>query len=394
MPPLPPKQAVAPVVNSLFVLAAENSAETYATQVVEEFKRQYPDTVIFGVGGDKLEQAGMELTLHNREFSIVGIIEVLSSIFKLKKYMNLLVKEVKRRKADAVLLVDYPDFNLRLAKKFKKAGIPVYYYISPTVWAWRYSRVNVIKRYVDHMFIIFPFEVDIYQREGIPFTYTGHPMVPRIQVTEEREEFRRRNRLEEEKTVITLLPGSRKSEVSVLLPQMLKAASILAYRRDARICLLKAHNIDRSLIQTCLEQSGTTVDVFQQDRGYDLINASDLVITTCGTSNLEIAMLGVPFCAVYQVNALSYLLGKNFLKISLYSIVNILAGKEVVKELIQQDFNVQNMVKEALRILDSPEVRDRMKGEFAGIRKQLTQNQNPPQLIVKTIAGGLDSPEI
>ena len=386
--PLPPNRPVASV-NNLFVLAAENSAETYATQVVEEFKRQYPDISIFGVGGDKLREAGMELILHNREFSIVGIIEVLSSIFKLKKYMNLLVKEVLRRNADAVLLVDYPDFNLRLAKKFKKAGIPVYYYISPTVWAWRYARVKVIKRYVDHMFIIFPFEVEIYKRENIPFTYTGHPMVPRIQVTQRRGEFRRDNRLGMEETVITLLPGSRKSEVASLLPEMLKAASILMTRRDARICLLKAHNIDRSLIQPLLDQYQTEVEIFPQDQGYDLINASDLVITTCGTSNLEIAMLGVPFFAVYQVNSLSYLLGKNFLKINLYSIVNILAGKEVVRELIQQDYNVQNIMREALRILDSQEVRDRMLREFAGIRSRLTQNQNPPQLIVNKISEGL-----
>ncbi len=384
---------VAPV-NNLFVLAAENSAETYAVQVVEEFKRRHPEMSIFGVGGDKLRDAGMELILHNREFSIVGIVEVLSSIVKLKKYMHLLFKEAVRRKADAVLLVDYPDFNLRLAKKFKKTGIPVYYYISPTVWAWRYSRVKVIKRAVDHMFIIFPFEVDIYKQENIPFTYTGHPMIPGIQVTEGRQEFRRAHRFKEDEIVITLLPGSRESEVTSLLPDMLTAAEILAFRRDIRVCLLKAHNINRTLLQPFLDEHATPVQVFQQDHGYNLIHASDLIITTCGTSNLEIAMLGVPFFAVYHVNALSYLMGKNFLKISLYSIVNILAGREVVAELIQQDYNTQNIVKEALRILDSQDVRERMIKDFSEIRQRLTQDQNPPRMIVDKITGDFTQTKI
>ncbi len=356
--------------------------------MVEEFKRNRPGMSIFGVGGDKLESAGMELILHNSEFSIVGIVEVVSSILKLKRYMNLLFREAIKRRVDAVLLVDYPDFNLRLAKKFKQAGIPVYYYISPTVWAWRYSRVKVIKKYVDHMFIIFPFEVDIYRHEGIPFTYTGHPMVPRIKVTQTRSQFRRKNNIAVNDIVVTLLPGSRNSEVTSLLPDMLKAAAILHSRRQIQFCLLKAHNIDRQLIQSFLDECPAPIAIFPQDDGYDLINASDMVITTCGTSNLEIAILGIPFFAVYRVNSLSYLLGKNFLKINLYSIVNILAGREVIRELIQQDFNAQNIVRESLRLLDSENVRTTMIAEFSGIREGLTQNQNPPQLIFQTITGG------
>ena len=370
---------------NILIIAAENSAENYAVQVVEQFKKNNTPVHFFGVGGDPLAGQGVELIVHNKELAVAGIIEVISSILKLKRYMKILFNAAIKRKADAVLLIDYPDFNLRMARKCKQAGLRVYYYISPTIWAWRYSRVNLIKKYVDHLFIIFPFEIPIFEKENISFTYTGHPLMSRVKVDEKKEDFRKRHAVAGDVLLVTLLPGSRRLEVRFLLPEMLRAAALLKKEFNIRVFLLKANGIDRELLLPHLNKNPLPVQVIDQLQGYDLINASDIILTTCGTANLEIAIIGVPFVAVYRVNKLSYLLGKRFVKINLYSIVNILAGKEVIRELIQHDYTAENMVTEARRILKDPGVQEEMLAQFRHIRTMLTQDKHPPEIIYKKI---------
>ncbi len=374
---------------NILIIAAENSAENYGTQIIDAFQNNNARVNFFGMGGDKFLARGVDVIIHNKELAVVGIIEVISSIVKLKKYMSTLVNAAVKRKADAVILIDYPDFNIRIAKKFKRAGIPVYYYISPTVWAWRYSRVKLLKKYVTHMFIIFPFEVPIFEKEKIPFTYTGHPLLPMIKVKENRKNFRTKMGVNESELMVSLLPGSRKSEVNFLLPEMLKAMELLKKEFQITLFLLKAVTIERELISGFLKENPLNVQIIDQEQGYDLIHASDTVLTTCGTSNLEIAIIGTPFVAVYRVNRLSYLLGKRFVKIELYSIVNILAQKEVIKELIQHDFTAENIVKEMRNILANREVRDKMLTEFARIRTLLAQDKNAPEIIYKKISGDI-----
>jgi lipid-A-disaccharide synthase len=370
---------------NILIIAAENSAENYAVQIVEQFKKNNSPVHFFGVGGDQLLEQGVEVIIHNKELAVVGIIEVISSILKLKRYMKILFDAARKRKADAVILIDYPDFNLRMARKCKQAGLRVYYYISPTIWAWRYSRVNLIKKYVDHIFIIFPFEIPIFEKENISFTYTGHPLMPRVKVNEKKEDFRKRYSLDGDVLLVTLLPGSRKSEIRFLLHEMLRAAALLKKEFNIRFFLLKANGIDRDLLLPYLNECPLPVQVIDQPKGYDLINASDIILTTCGTSNLEIAIIGVPFVAVYRVNKLSYLLGKRFVKINLYSIVNILAGKEVIRELIQHEYTAENIVTEMRRILIEPGIREEMLTQFGHIRTMLTQDNHPPEIIYKRI---------
>jgi lipid-A-disaccharide synthase len=373
-------------VKNILIIAAENSAENYAVQILEQFKKNNSPVHFFGVGGDQLQEQGVEVIIHNKELSVVGIIEVVSSILKLKRYMKILFDAASKRKADAVILIDYPDFNLRMARKCKQAGLRVYYYISPTIWAWRYSRVNLIKKYVDHIFIIFPFEIPIFEKENISFTYTGHPLMPRVKVNEKKEDFRKRYAVDGDVLLVTLLPGSRKSEIRFLLHEMLRAAALLKKEFNIRVFLLKANGIDRDLLLLYLNESPLPIQVIDQPNGYDLINASDIILTTCGTSNLEIAIIGVPFVAVYRVNKLSYLLGKRFVKINLYSIVNILAGKEVIRELIQHEYTAENIATEMRRILIDPGIREEMLTQFGHIRRMLTQDKHPPEIIYKKIA--------
>jgi len=371
---------------NIFIIAAENSAENYGAQVIDEFIKNKPQVKFMGVGGDKFINRGVEVLFHNREFAVIGLIEVLSSILKFKRKLNFLFKKAIERKVNAAILIDYPDFNLRLAKKFKKANIPVYYYISPTVWAWRYSRVKLIKKYTDHIFIIFPFEQEIFEREKIPFTYTGHPLISMIKINEKKEQFRKKYKINKAEYIITLLPGSRKSEIAFLLKEMIKAVELLNKKIKINVFLLKANNIEKEFILEFLKEPRTKITIIEQDQGPNLINSSDMVITTCGTSNLEIAMIGVPFVAVYRVNKLSYSLGIHFVKIRLYSIVNILAKEKIVPELIQKNFKAEKIVKEVMNIINNSKLQKIMLSKFSDITKKLKTEKKPAEIIYEKIS--------
>ena len=301
--------------------------------------------------------------------------------------MNLLFRQALERRAAAALLIDYPDFNLRLARRLCRAGIPVYYYISPTVWAWRYSRVEQLRRWVTRLFIIFPFEIPIYRKEKVTFTYTGHPLLDAVQVSEPRTQFRRRLGVGADETLLALLPGSRESEVRSLLPEIMAAVHMLKKEFKLKIFLQQAQNIDAASLGAAL--ADPQVRLLQQDQGYNLLNAADAVISTCGTSNLEAALLNVPFVAIYRVNRLSYLLGKRFVKIPLYSIVNILAGRRVVAELIQENCRADLIYLETKKILGDSAWRGQMLAAFADIRENLRQEQKPAAIICRQISADL-----
>ena len=371
---------------NIFIIAAENSAENYGAQIIDEFRKHDPDVYFFGVGGEKFLQKGVDVIVHNRELSLIGIIEIISHVVKLKRYLNRLFKIAVEKKADVVILIDFPDFNLRIAKKFKKMGIPVYYYISPTVWAWRYSRVKLMKKYVTHTFIVFPFEIDIYSKEKIPFTYTGHPFIHMIKVNEDKNALKKRMGIEKSEILITLLPGSRESEIDTLLPEMINAMVLLKEELNLKVFILKANSIERHLISDFLKNVSFDIPIIDQKLEYDLINASDIVLTTCGASNLEMAILGVPFVAVYRLKKLSYLLGKGFVKINTYSIVNILAQKRIVPELIQDSFNAENMASEIKKILMNKDDRDQILRHFDRIKEMLTQPDSPSEIIYNKIS--------
>jgi lipid-A-disaccharide synthase len=379
---------------NIFILAAENSAENYGSRVVDRFNTSARSQVtFFGVGGDRFIERGVDIIIHNREFSVIGIIEIISSIFKFKRYMKQIVRQIRIKNAAAALLIDFPDFNLRLAKKLKKLGIPVYYYISTTVWAWRYSRVNLIKKYVDHLFIIFPFEKKIYEREKIPFTYTGHPLISMIKIKDKKQDIRMKLGLSNNQLLISLLPGSRLSEVKFMLPEMVRSIKLMQEKLNLKAFILRAHNIDKLTIKKILDRENMPIQLIDQPDGQELINGSDFVITTCGTSNLEIAMIGVPFVSCYRVNRLSYILGIHFIKIKLYSIVNILANQKIIPELIQKNFNAKNIFMETLRILENQNERRHMLAKFREIKTKLKQDIDPPEIIFKKIYRDLFPPK-
>ncbi|MBE0664228.1 MAG: lipid-A-disaccharide synthase [Candidatus Aminicenantes bacterium] len=370
---------------NILLVAAENSAETYAVQVLKEFQARGDRIHFWGIGGDRLAASGFENLVHNRSLSMVGIVEVVAHLWRIRRVLNLVLRQARQRQADAALLIDYPDFNLRLARRLRRAGIPVYYYISPTVWAWRYSRVEQIRRWVSRLFIIFPFEVPIYEKEKVTFTYTGHPLLAEVRVSEARDEFRRRHGVAAGDILLALLPGSREAEVRLLLGEMIGAVRLLRREFPLKVFLQKAQNIHKEQ----LAAADPDIRVLDQEQGFDLLNAADAVITTCGTSNLEAALLGVPFVAVYRVNRLTYILGRRFVKIGLYSIVNILAGRQIAAELIQKECRAERIFEEIKKILDKPRLREEMRGEFLRIKASLQQEEKPAAIICRQIAADL-----
>jgi len=375
-------------VRNVLLVAAENSAETYAAQLLDEFAARGGGYRFWGVGGDRLAARGFENVAPNRSLAVVGIVEIVAHLGRIHRLMRRLLRLARQRRADAALLIDFPDFNLRLARRLRRAGIPVYYYVSPTVWAWRYGRVRHIRRWVDRLFILFPFEEAIYRREHVTYTYVGHPLAAEVRPGEDRDAFRRRHGVGEGETVLALLPGSRESEVSRLLPDMLAAVAQLRRSRRLRVFLLRARNIRPELLAAAAAEPG--IRVLEQEQGYDLLHAADAVITACGTSTLEAALLGAPFVVLYKVNPLTYFLGHRFLKIGLYSIVNILAGKPVAAELIQGECRPERIAAETQRILDDPLRREEMRAEFRRIAASLQQEERPAAIVCREIKAELE----
>jgi len=348
---------------SLFIVAGESSGDRHGARLVREFKAKNPSCAFFGVGGPRLAEAGVEILVPMEELAVMGIFEVFSRLFRLGRIFHRLRRAAADRRPRAAVLIDSPDFNLRLAKRLKKLGIPVLYYISPTVWAWRTGRLKTIRKHVAKMLLIFPFEQDIYRRADIPAVYVGHPLMESVRSNLTRAEFFMKYGLDPRRKLITLLPGSRKGEVKRHLPVLAKTLPLLRESYQAQLVLVAAEGLSRNFLEGFLPGPSDDLRVLAQD-GYEAMAASDLVLSACGTANLETALLGVPFVAFYRISPLTYFLGKRLVRISRYSIVNILAGRPVVAELIQRRLTPENLLQEARAILDSPGNQARLKGEF------------------------------
>jgi lipid-A-disaccharide synthase len=328
----------------LCIVAGEASGDLHATEVVRELRREDPSLELFGIGGRGLAGEGMRLIRDARELAIVGLFNVVRHLPMYLSAFRELTRELERERPDAVLLVDYPDFNLRVARACRRMGIPVAYYISPQLWAWRARRVRKIAARVDEMLVIFPFEKEFYERHGVPATYVGHPLVeqlaaiPRRDATPPRRPWR-----------IALLPGSRRMEIDLLLDPMLDAVGRIG--ADARARLILAPTVDRAGIAQTIAARGSDVEVVETGRLEELA-ASDVAICSSGTATLEAAILGVPAVVVYRLPPLTYALGRRLVRLPHFSLVNIVAGRAVVPELLQGEVEGGRIEAEARRLLD------------------------------------------
>ncbi|MDH4219989.1 MAG: lipid-A-disaccharide synthase [Candidatus Aminicenantes bacterium] len=348
---------------SILIIAGENSGEKHGAQLVRQFKKIQPSFTFYGIGGQHMAEEGVRLLYSVEDLALVGFFEIITHIPRLKRIFNHLEKETQRSNPVAAVLIDSPDFNLRLAKRLKKLSIPVLYYVSPTVWAWRRRRLKAIKKTVEKMLLIFPFEEKIYKQNSIPAIYIGHPLKERVKLSLSRENFLKKHKLDSGKIIILILPGSRKSEVKYHMPTLIQAIENIKREFDAQFLLLLAENLKEDHVTSVIPPHLDKLKILKQD-GYEALAYSDIALSSCGTANLEAALLGTPVVSFYRISPLSYHLGVRFVKIKNYSIVNILAGEKVIPELIQRHFTAENLLRETRRILGSETVRSEMRVHF------------------------------
>lgn len=354
----------------ILIVAGESSGERYGAGLVREFHKLRPEAAFFGIGGRLMAEEGVEILFSVNELSLMGVFEVLSHIPRVRGILRRLGREAAERDIAAAVLIDSPDFNLRLAAKLRKAGVPVLYYISPTVWAWRAGRLKSIRKAVSKMMLIFPFEEKIYETAGIPATFVGHPLLERIGTKADRNEFISHYKLDPGRKLIAILPGSRRSELRFHGPVLAEAMDRIRRLIPVQFILLQAENLGRDELEKAFPGGLGGMTVIEQD-AYDAMAAADLAMAACGTATLEAALLGTPVLSFYRISPLTYFAGRPLVRIGHYCIVNILAGKTVIPELIQRDFTSENLTREAIKILSSEEVRAGMKADFRRIRHDL-----------------------
>ncbi|HEX7151058.1 MAG TPA: lipid-A-disaccharide synthase [Thermoanaerobaculia bacterium] len=346
----------------LAVVAGEASGDLHASEVIHELKKLVPDVQLFGIGGDLLAEEGMTLLHHAREMGIVGLFNVLRHLPMFYKVFDELIARIAEEKPDAVLLVDYPDFNLRVAKKCRQMGLRVIYYISPQLWAWRQGRVRHIARYVDRMIVIFPFEEEFYRAHNVPVTYVGHPLVEQL------AHIHRPPRAGEA-LKLALLPGSRRMEVNSLLPPMLKAVELLRQERAVDAYIVQAPTIAMEQLARIVKETNVDVPIRPHDGG-QAVAAADVALSSSGTATLESAVLGTPVVVMYRLSPATYWLAKRLVKLPHFSLVNIVAGKQVVPELMQDEVNGARIAEE-VRTLVEPSHYNAVVTELEAVRAKL-----------------------
>jgi lipid-A-disaccharide synthase len=346
----------------LAIVAGEASGDLHASEVVRELKRLDPKLEMFGIGGDLLAREKMTLLHHASEMGIVGLFNVLRHLPMFRRVFNELIAKIAEERPDVVFLVDYPEFNLRVAKRCKELGLSVVYYISPQLWAWRRGRVRHIARYVDRMIVIFPFEEDFYRKHDVPVTYVGHPLIE--QLAGVRKPARKADTLR-----IALLPGSRRMEVRSLLPAMLDAVRILREERNVDAYIIQAPTIEHESLEAIVEECGVPVPILPHDRG-EGVAAADVALSSSGTATLESAVLGTPVVVMYRLSRATYMLGKRLVRLPHFSLVNIIAGHEVVPELIQHDVNGPRIAAEVRKLVE-PAHNEWVRNELEIIRGKL-----------------------
>ena len=311
---------------NIFIVAGEASGDMYGADLVKEMLKINSDLKFYGIGGRKLKEAGIELIADAAQISVVGLTEVFSKLSNFFKVIKKLKNNLDALDPVLVILIDFPDFNLNIvARQAKKRNIKVFYYISPQVWAWREGRIKQIKRLVNKMAVILPFEVDLYAKKDFSVSYVGHPLVDIVKVNVSKKEARKNMGLSEDKTTIGLLPGSRTAEIKSLLPEMMQAARILKKNiKNVQFILPKADTLDENIINEIISKYDVQIKIIA-GRTYEAISCCDLAVVTSGTATLETGLLGVPMIIVYKVSLLSYLIGRLVIDVKNIGLVNIIA---------------------------------------------------------------------
>jgi lipid-A-disaccharide synthase len=355
----------------ILIVAGEASGDLHGSNLVREILNMDPNIRFFGVGGKKLKEAGVKLVARSSEMAVVGLTEVFSKLRFILQVFFRLKRALREEKPDLVILIDYPDFNIPLARAARKNGLKVFYYISPQVWAWRKGRIEGIRKCVDHMAVIFPFEKLLYETSGLNVSFVGHPLLDAAKRTYSREEALQRFGLKEDGKTVAILPGSRESEVTRLLPAMLRAAEQIREKFPRiQFVLPLADTLEAGLVERAAAPFRVSVNIVK-DCIYDVLGISDAAIVTSGTATVETALMGVPMVVIYKVSNFTYAVGRLLVHVDNIAMANIIAGKTIVPELIQNDATPEAIAKEVAEILEDDVKREAMIQELKKVREKL-----------------------
>jgi lipid-A-disaccharide synthase len=352
------------------ISCGEPSGDLYAGALAVEIRRRQPDAAIFGLGGQRLMAGGGELLADYRGLSVTGLVEAIRVVPKSFSVLNRLVQAARSEQPQALVAIDFPDFNFRLASAVKKLGIPIIYYISPQLWAWRSSRMRVIKRIADRVLVIFPFEEQIYRDAGVPVEFVGHPLVDLARAQEPRDSFLGELRLDPSRPIVALLPGSRPNEVERLLPVMGDAVKQISTRLPGvQFVIARAPSLDDGLFSKVEWDSVKPVLVLA--RTDDVLAIANVVITASGTATVQAALHGRPMVVIYKLSPLSYRIGRRFVHVDDVAMVNLIAGRRIVPELIQEECTPERIAAEILSLLTDAPRADAMRAALSEVRGKL-----------------------
>jgi lipid-A-disaccharide synthase len=350
----------------ILISAGEASGELYGEQLIKALRNREPSLEFFGVGGDRMRAAGCDTVVDAKDLAVVGISEILSHLPKIYGRFRRLIAEADKRRPDLAIVIDSPAFNWRVARQMHKRRIPVVYYVCPQFWAWRQGRVRLLRKYITKALVIFPFEEQFYRDRGVDATFVGHPLADQALPTIDRGDYAAQHKLDPAKAWITLMPGSRVKEVSMNLPVMLESAAKLGWGYE--FLLPVAPTLDRGFLESLI---GNLASIHLVPEALPALFNSRAGIVASGTATVEAAIMGTPFLMVYRVSPLTYLLGRPRIKVSHFAMVNLIAGEQVVPELVQQDFTVEKVVARMNEILPYGPARDKMIEGLANVKVRL-----------------------
>ncbi len=383
--------------HELLIISGEDSGDLYGGNLAKEIQRLYPHIKISGVGGKQMRSAGVDIFCDVSDISVVGFSEVIEKLGLIRRLYNQVVERLDSGNVKGVVLIDYPGFNLKVAKAAKERGIPVFYYISPQVWAWKKGRVKTIKKYVDKMMVILPFEKEFYQREGVGVEFVGHPLLEVMASNSEailssnKKEICQDLGVDDKKLIIGILPGSRKKEIAYMLPEILKASKIIKEKYpSAQFLLPLSQSIEEDYLKNFITSNYSYIKVVK-GKNYDVMKVSDLLITKSGTSTLEAAIIGTPMIIVYKTSIISYYLAKAFVNVSYAGLPNLLAGREVAPELLQYNMNAKSIAEKAAYFLQKKDRLEQMKEELKNIKYSLGEqgaSKRTAKIIIDYIKAG------
>lgn len=355
----------------ILIVAGEASGDTLGAGFVREFLKRRPDSKFFGLGGDKMKSSGVDIIYHIKDLAFLGFWEVIKNISFIRQVQADILRKIEELKPSMAVLIDYPGFNLRLAPKLKARGVKVFYYVSPQIWAWGAGRIKKIKKSVDHMAVVFRFEKEIYEKDGVPVTFVGHPLIDEIQTSLTDTEFAKLCNLRRDAIPIGLFPGSRLQEVKRILPEMLYGLELafIGYPKIVGI-IGKAPSLDSSIYEQIIDQCQARAIIYQGNN-YELMAHSKLNLVCSGTATLECGIIGTPMIVMYKTSPITYHIARHLVRIPHIGMVNVVAGKKVVPELIQADCVGNKIAEQMLHYLNDDAFYNSVKEALSAIKAKL-----------------------